>query len=96
MSGPLMESVVALVAEWISLGAMFKLQKLSTSVSGVLREWLDDQIWNRLVTKPGPIRAKNGTIFCAVPRRTGKVARWSRKGKKDTKQVAEHPRSAVG
>ena len=52
MSGLLMESVVALGAEWISLGEMFKLQELSTSVS-VLREWqgkeimesLGDQIW---------------------------------------------------
>ena len=54
MSGLLMESVVALVAEWISLGEMFKLQELCTSVSDVLREWqgnetmesLGDQTWN--------------------------------------------------
>ena len=51
-----MESVVALVAEWISLGQMFRLQELSKTVSDVLREWLGneimeafgDQTWNDL------------------------------------------------
>ena len=50
----LMESVVALVAEWISLGEMFKQQELSTPIPDCLREWqrketmesLGDQIWN--------------------------------------------------
>ena len=37
-----MESAVPLVAEWMSLGEM--LQELSPSVSGIVRQWLDDQI----------------------------------------------------
>ena len=49
-----MESVVALVAEWISLREMFKLQELFAPISDVPREWqgkeimesLADQIWN--------------------------------------------------
>ena len=64
MSGLQMESVVALVVEWISLGEMFKLQELSTSVSDVLREWGSTiKFWIRFVTKPGPIRAKNVASF---------------------------------
>ena len=55
-SSLLMESVVALVAEWISLGEVIKLQELSTPISDVLREWQDkeimeslgDQIWNEM------------------------------------------------
>ena len=52
-SSLLMESVVALVAEWISLGEKIKLQELSSPISDVLLEWQDkevmeslgDQIW---------------------------------------------------
>ena len=47
MSGLLMECVMALVTESTSLGEMLKLHKLSTWVSDVLREWLDDQIQER-------------------------------------------------
>ena len=44
---------MALIAEWISLGKMIKLQELSTRISHVLREWQDtetveslgDQTW---------------------------------------------------
>ena len=36
-----MESVVALVAESISLGEMIKLQEQSALISDVLREWQD-------------------------------------------------------
>ena len=43
-SGLLMESVAALVAEWISLGKMFTLQELSTPISDVLREWEGKEI----------------------------------------------------
>ena len=39
-----MERVLILVAEWISLEEMLKLQELSPAVSGILKEWLDDQI----------------------------------------------------
>ena len=54
MSRVLMEGVVALVVEWISLEEMFKLQELSPSVSGTLKGWegkeimesLVDQIWS--------------------------------------------------
>ena len=38
-----MESVVALVAEWISLGKVFELQELSTLIYDVLREWQDKE-----------------------------------------------------
>ena len=48
-----MESVVALVAEWISLGEMIKLQELSAVISDILKEWQDketldliDQVWD--------------------------------------------------
>ena len=34
-----MESVVALIAEWISLGEMIKLQALSALISDNLKEW---------------------------------------------------------
>ena len=51
-----MESVVALKAEWISLGEMIKQQEQSTLISDILREWQDketmeslgDQIWNEM------------------------------------------------
>ena len=51
-----MESVVALLAEWISFGEMIKLQELSTLISDILRQWQDketmeffgDQIWNEM------------------------------------------------
>ena len=33
-----------MVAEWISLEEMLKLQELSPAVTGILKEWLDDQI----------------------------------------------------
>ena len=52
----LMESVVALLAEWISFGEMIKLRELSTLISDILTEWqdketmesLEDQIWNEM------------------------------------------------
>ena len=44
VSGPLMESIIAPVAEWIPLKDLIKLYELSSTVSGVLKEWLDDQI----------------------------------------------------
>ena len=55
LKSSLMECVVALVAEWISLGEMIKLQELSTLISDALRDWQDhetmewfgDQIWNK-------------------------------------------------
>ena len=51
-----MESVVALMAEWFSLGEMIKLQELSTLISDILEEWQDrettellgDQIWSEM------------------------------------------------
>ena len=47
------------MAEWISLGEMFKLQELSTSVSDALREWQGNEImespgyqtWNAMSEK---------------------------------------------
>ena len=55
-SSLLMESVVALMAEWFSLGEMIKLQELSTLISDILEEWQDrettellgDQIWSEM------------------------------------------------
>ena len=44
VSGPLMVSIVALVAGWIPLKDMIKLYELSSTVSGVLKECLGDQI----------------------------------------------------
>ena len=44
VSGLLMERVLILVAEWISLEEMLRLQELSSAVSVILKEWLDDQI----------------------------------------------------
>ena len=44
VSGLLMEGVESMVAEWITLAEMLKLQELSLAVSGILKEWLDDQI----------------------------------------------------
>ena len=51
-----MESVVALMAEWISLGNMIKLQELSTLISDFLKGWQDketmdllgEQVWNEM------------------------------------------------
>ena len=51
-----LESVVALIAEWISLGQMIKLQELSPLISDILKEWQDketvdllgDQVWNEM------------------------------------------------
>ena len=51
------ESVVDLIAEWISLGEMIKLQELSTLKSDILKEWQDketmdlllrNQMWNEI------------------------------------------------
>ena len=41
-----MENILALVAEWILLKDMSKLYKFSSTISGVLKEWLDDQIFD--------------------------------------------------
>ena len=38
-----MESVVALIAEWISLGEMIKIQELSALISDHLKEWQDKE-----------------------------------------------------
>ena len=39
-----MESVVALVAEWVPFGEMMKLQELSAVISDILKDWQDKEI----------------------------------------------------
>ena len=50
-----MESVVALIAEWVSFGEVIKLQELSAPISNILKwqdketmDLLGDQVWNEM------------------------------------------------
>ena len=71
---------MALVAEWISWGEMLKLQEPSTSVSDVLREWLDDQILDSVGDQTWTdMRPRS----CTAPQRTSKAAKGSERGKKE-------------
>ena len=44
VSGPLMESIFHLVAEWIPLKDMVQLYEVSSTESSALKEWFEDQI----------------------------------------------------
>ena len=76
VSDPLMESIVALVAEWIPLKDMIKLYELSSTVWGALNEWLDDQIIDSFGDQTSIDMSKEWTDFMYGTAKNCKAARW--------------------
>ena len=96
-----MESVVALVAEWISLGEMFKRHELSTPISDVVRECgMAKKSWNRSATRFGIIETKNRPSFCTVKetaqpcknrpiKKKERMRKWLKESRFDVEQVSQ-------
>ena len=63
---------------------MLKLEELTTSVSDVLKDWLDDQILDSVGDQTQTdMRLRS----CMAPQRTSKAAKGSERGKKERNKI---------